>query len=94
MTTLTTQNIFEVSDFKTTIDQVYDLQVENKINTRKLTVNQRKEYLRNLENVILRHRSEIEKALFMDLRKSKVEADSTEIFPVLAEIRLFRKKHG
>ena len=92
MTTLTTQNIFEVSDFKTAIDQVYDLQVENKINTRKLTVNQRKEYLRNLESVILRHRSEIEEALFVDLRKSKVEADSTEIFPVLSEIRLFRKK--
>ncbi len=92
MTTLTTQNIFEVSDFKTAIDQVYDLQVENKINTRKLTVNQRKEYLRNLESVILRHRSEIEEALFADLRKSKVEADSTEIFPVLSEIRLFRKK--
>ena len=85
MTTLTTQNIFEVSDFKTAIDQVYDLQVENKINTRKLTVNQRKEYLRNLESVILRHRSEIEEALFADLQKSKVEADSTEIFPVLSE---------
>ena len=91
MTTLTTQNIFEVSDFKTAIDQVYHLQVENKINTRKLTVNQRKEYLINLESVILQHRAEIEEALFLDLRKSKVEADSTEIFPVLTEIRLFKK---
>ena len=45
-----------------------------------------------LEQSILNHRIEIEQALFIDLRKSKVESDSTEIFPVLSEIRLFRKK--
>jgi len=81
-----------VSDFKTTINEIYDLQFKNKLNIRNLSVHQRKEYLLKLEKSILKHRSEIEQALFLDLRKSKVEADSTEIFPVLSEIRLFRRK--
>jgi len=81
-----------VSDFKTTINEIYDLQFKNKLNIRNLSVHQRKEYLLRLEKSILKHRSEIEQALFLDLRKSKVEADSTEIFPVLSEIRLFRRK--
>ncbi len=80
-----------MSDFKTKIDEIYDKQCENKVNIRHLTVYQRKESLKNLENSILNHRAEIEDALFLDLRKSKIESDSTEIFPVLAEIRLFRK---
>lgn len=81
-----------MSDFKTTIDAIYDKQVRNKLIIRYLTVNQRKEYLKKLEDTILIHRNEIEEALFLDLRKSKIETDSTEIFPVLSEIMLFRKK--
>lgn len=81
-----------MSDFKTTINEIYDLQFKNKLNIRNISVHQRKEYLLRLEKSILKHRSEIEQALFLDLRKSKVEADSTEIFPVLSEIRLFRRK--
>lgn len=81
-----------MSDFKTTINEIYDLQFKNKLNIRNLSVHQRKEYLLRLEKSILKHRSEIEQALFLDLRKSKIEADSTEIFPVLSEIRLFRRK--
>lgn len=81
-----------MSDFKTTINEIYDLQFKNKLNIRNLSVYQRKEYLLRLEKSILKHRSEIEQVLFLDLRKSKIEADSTEIFPVLSEIRLFRRK--
>ncbi|WP_185148783.1 aldehyde dehydrogenase family protein [Empedobacter brevis] len=81
-----------MSDFKTTINEIYDLQFKNKLNIRNISVHQRKEYLLRLEKSILKHRSEIEQALFLDLRKSKIEADSTEIFPVLSEIRLFRRK--
>ncbi|MGV0757503.1 aldehyde dehydrogenase family protein [Empedobacter brevis] len=81
-----------MSDSKTTINEIYDLQFKNKLNIRNLSVHQRKEYLLRLEKSILKHRSKIEQALFLDLRKSKVETDSTEIFPVLSEIRLFRRK--
>ncbi|WP_276682280.1 aldehyde dehydrogenase family protein [Empedobacter brevis] len=81
-----------MSDSKTTINEIYDLQFKNKLNIRNISVHQRKEYLLRLEKSILKHRSEIEQALFLDLRKSKIEADSTEVFPVLSEIRLFRRK--
>lgn len=81
-----------MSDFKTEIDKIYELQFKNKSTIRNLTIAQRKVFLLELEQSILNHRIEIEQALFIDLRKSKVESDSTEIFPVLSEIRLFRKK--
>ncbi|MFV0145168.1 aldehyde dehydrogenase family protein [Empedobacter falsenii] len=81
-----------MSDFKTEIDKIYELQFKNKSTIRNLTIAQRKVFLLKLEQSILNHRIEIEEALFIDLRKSKVESDSTEIFPVLSEIRLFRKK--
>lgn len=81
-----------MSDFKTEIDKIYELQFKNKSTIRNLTIAQRKVFLLKLEQSILNHRIEIEQALFIDLRKSKVESDSTEIFPVLSEIRLFRKK--
>lgn len=84
--------MFKMCDFKTGIDKIYDLQFKNKSTIRQLTIAQRKIYLQKLEQSILNHRIEIEQALFIDLRKSKVESDSTEIFPVLSEIRLFRKK--
>ncbi|MFV0178128.1 aldehyde dehydrogenase family protein [Empedobacter falsenii] len=81
-----------MADFKTEIDKIYELQFKNKSTIRNLTIAQRKVFLLKLEQSILNHRIEIEQALFIDLRKSKVESDSTEIFPVLSEIRLFRKK--
>ncbi|MFV0149051.1 aldehyde dehydrogenase family protein [Empedobacter falsenii] len=81
-----------MSNFKTEIDKIYELQFKNKSIIRNLTIAQRKVFLLKLEQSILNHRIEIEQALFIDLRKSKVESDSTEIFPVLSEIRLFRKK--
>ncbi|MDM1542547.1 aldehyde dehydrogenase family protein [Empedobacter falsenii] len=81
-----------MSNFKTEIDKIYELQFKNKSTIRNLTIAQRKVFLLKLEQSILNHRIEIEQALFIDLRKSKVESDSTEIFPVLSEIRLFRKK--
>ncbi|MFV0210737.1 aldehyde dehydrogenase family protein [Empedobacter falsenii] len=81
-----------MSNFKTEIDKIYELQFKNKSTIRNLTIAQRIVFLLKLEQSILNHRIEIEQALFIDLRKSKVESDSTEIFPVLSEIRLFRKK--
>ena len=80
-----------MKDFKTQIDEIYNLQVSHKYTVAKLTINQRKEYLKKLESCILKYREEIEHALFLDLRKSKVEADSTEIYPVLSEIKLFNR---
>ena len=74
------------------IDKIYKEQVGNKYKVAKLTVNERISYLASLEKAIERHRNAISNALHQDFRKSKIEAESTEIFPVLSEIRLFKKK--
>lgn len=74
------------------IDEIYDTHVQNKYAVAKLSVNERLSYLKSLEITIEKYRTEIADALHQDFRKSKIEAESTEIFPVLSEIRLFRKK--
>ena len=74
------------------IDEVYNLQVSNKNIIRNLSVKERITLLHRLENSILKHREAIVEGLHLDFRKSKIETESTEIFPVLSEIRLFRKK--
>ena len=71
------------------IDLIYDQQVEYKYEVQKLTINKRIELLKNLEKEIIKHRDEIVEALHADFRKSKTEVESTEIFPVLSEIRLY-----
>ncbi len=74
------------------INEIYDLQISNKEVIRKLTINERITLLHHLEKSILANRNKIVEGLHLDFRKSKIEAESTEIFPVLSEIRLFRKK--
>ena len=74
------------------INQIYQLQIDNKDQIRRTTVKERISLLKKLECEILAHRNQIVEALHLDFRKSKVEAESTEIFPVLSEIRLFKNK--
>ncbi|MGA7307272.1 MAG: aldehyde dehydrogenase family protein [Rhodothermales bacterium] len=50
-------------------------------------VDTRIEWLRDLRRAILQHRGEIRNAVASDFDKSEVEADLTEIIPVLLEIR-------
>lgn len=73
------------------IDQVYDSQVLNKSAIRKLSVKERISFLDKLEHEIIENRNNITEALHSDFRKSKIETESTEIFPILSEIRLFKK---
>lgn len=47
----------------------------------------RKARLRGMERWILGHKDEIRRALYADMGKSAPEADRSEIFPVLAEVR-------
>lgn len=74
------------------IDQIYQLQVTHKSNAQNRTIKERIKLLSLLEDSILKHREQINEALHLDFRKSKIETESTEIFPVLSEIRLFKKK--
>ena len=73
------------------IDKIYDQQVNNKYIVQKISINERISLLKKLESEIIAHRDEIVEGLHKDFRKSKIEAESTEIFPVLSEIRHFCK---
>ncbi len=81
-----------MKELENKIKGIYTIQVDHKLEVKNLTVNQRKEYLISLRKAIINHRVDIEEALFLDLRKSKIEADSTEIYPVLSEITTFLKQ--
>lgn len=73
------------------IDHIYHLQRENRLAIQRTTIKERIQLLKKLENEIFLARDEIVDALHKDFRKSKIEAESTELFPVLSEIRLFIK---
>ena len=74
-------------DLMTQIDQVFELQRRNRLKMRNSSVKDRKSLLKKIEQWILAHQSEIEKALYADLRKPVEETQLTEIFISLAELR-------
>ncbi len=76
-------------NIKEQIDEVFEKQsfFDNNI-----SIKDRLLYLKELSRLIKVHEAEIKQALFQDLRKHPTEAFITEIFPVLSEIKLFRKK--
>ncbi|WP_462254023.1 aldehyde dehydrogenase family protein [Ekhidna sp.] len=73
------------------IRDLFERVKDHSIALRTSTLKQRKEKLRKLEDWILSHRQEIQKAIHSDLQKPAEEADLTEIFVVLSEVRKARK---
>ena len=64
---------------------------KHSITLRTSTVSERKGRLKNLENWIMDHRTEIHETVFNDLQKPHQETDLTEVFVVLSEIRKARR---
>ncbi len=57
------------------------------LNLRKEAVKDRKIGLKAIEKWILLNKSRIQKAIYTDFKKSETEVDTTEIYPVLSELR-------
>lgn len=74
------------------ITRIFKLQQKQKSLPGLSDCNERLIKLKKLETVILEHRADIEKALFNDLAKNPYEANYSEIFGTLSEIRYFIKK--
>ena len=70
----------------TTIDSVFRSQQETAVKFRTLPVTKRKEKLRRLHRWILDNRSRIHAAVHADFQKPEQEIDSTDIYPITAEI--------
>lgn len=60
---------------------------EKSILLRESTLKERKQKLKKLEKWIIDHRGDIHKAIYKDLQKPAQEADLTEVYVVLSELR-------
>ena len=56
------------------VKTVFESQIANRQNVKNRSAEERKDKLNLLNNEILKHRTEIEEALFKDLKKHKIEA--------------------
>ncbi|MFT6865538.1 MAG: aldehyde dehydrogenase (NAD+) [Cyclobacteriaceae bacterium] len=72
---------------QTIIANVFETQSKSAIRLRSEPISNRKARLIKVENWVIANRLDIQQALAADLKKPKQEADLTEIFPVLSEIR-------
>lgn len=54
-----------------------------------LSLEQRISYLKKLKNLIIEHRQDIYDALHKDLNKNNFEAEVSEIWPILKELKLY-----
>lgn len=74
-------------EYQTRIDHLYHQQKSAKNQIAKLSIKERKQYLKKLKNSILSHQADIEDALYADLQKHPTESMITEIFPLIAELK-------
>lgn len=74
-------------ELKSEIHRVFSLQQQHQWEVARCSASQRIAKLRRFGEVILKYRSEIEAALWADLRKSPTETSITELGVVLHEIR-------
>ncbi|MBP9084011.1 MAG: aldehyde dehydrogenase family protein [Bacteroidia bacterium] len=73
------------------ISHLFQEQQKHRTAVRNTTVSERSALLKKLEKELLNRRTDLQKALFTDFRKPAMEADITELWVVLAEIRHIRK---
>lgn len=73
------------------ISNLFQEQQKHRTAIRNTTVSERSALLKKLEKELLNRRTDLQQALFTDFRKPAMEADITELWVVLAEIRHIRK---
>ena len=72
--------------------RIYQAQQKNLAALRATSIKDRIKKLKLLEKTVLEYRSKIGDALYNDFRKSHINTDFSEIYPVVAECRLFTSK--
>src|SRR5437016_1217614 len=76
-----------MSQNNSSVREVFDLQKRHQMRVRGRGAQERTAILRRLKQEIFARRSDLEKALWDDLRKPAAEAGLNEIFPVTGEIK-------
>lgn len=72
---------------KTSISSIFEAQKQKSLTLRIQPIKERKKLLREFCKFILGSRERIQKAVHQDLKKSYIEVDLSEIYPVVNEIR-------
>lgn len=72
--------------------RIYDAQQKNLLNLKNTPVNDRLKKIKQLEKVVLANRKKIQDALYNDFKKGALQTDFSEIYPVVAEARLYNSK--
>lgn len=72
--------------------RIYQAQEKNLLNLKNRSVDERLKRIKALEKTVLEYRKKIEDAMYADFRKAPLHTDFSEIYPVVAESRLYHKK--
>ncbi|MBK8945066.1 MAG: aldehyde dehydrogenase family protein [Ignavibacteriae bacterium] len=67
--------------------EIFQLQFENKLNLKNSSAKERIGKLNKIEKWILANRDKVKTSLHKDFKKSFIETDLTEIYPVLSELK-------
>ncbi len=81
----------EESSVELEIDRILDLQRRNRSRVALTTARERSAKILRLERAVLAARQQIRDAVWSDFRKSEIEADLTETYPVVSEARFVAK---
>ncbi len=72
--------------------RIYDAQQKNLLSLKNSSIDDRLKKIAKLEKVVLANRKKIQQAMFADFKKGPLQTDFSEIYPVVAEARLYKNK--
>jgi len=75
------------NDSLSEIKEIYTSQINNLQKIKNTSVKERKKKLKALKSKIFSYRTAIQEALFADFKKPALEADISEIYPVISELK-------
>lgn len=72
--------------------RIYNAQQKNLLALKNTSIDERLKKIKQLEKVVLQNRTRIQQALYNDFRKSALQTDFSEIYPVVAEARHYASR--
>ncbi|MDW8417906.1 MAG: aldehyde dehydrogenase family protein [Chitinophagales bacterium] len=70
--------------------RIYQAQEKNLLHIKNRSISDRLKRIKQLEKTVLAQRKKIQEALYKDFRKPAIQTDFSEIYPVVAESRLYQ----
>ena len=84
----------ELKDLRQRIDDVFSAQRSNRLNVGQSTAKERISKLKRIHNWICDNKKPIREALYADFGRAATEVDALDLFPSIAEIKLFTRSRS